>query len=256
MTRVARVLYTDTGTNLLMPSTTAHGTASWTAESGAYAASDETVGQVSIGGYKAAAKVIVSEELAGDEGIELDQYLADELGARLGVLAETAYVVGDGTGKPLGIAHSSSGVAVVSAATGSSTNFTPADLASAYKALPAAYRPRSTWLLHPDLLANMASRTDSNGGLVFTSLHADPPSLFGRPVEISADLAAPGLLAKSAVITDFQSAYTVRIVRGIGVQRQDEVHSDTGQLGFRAYLRTDGRVVLADAARILQHSAA
>jgi HK97 family phage major capsid protein len=84
----------------------------------------------------------------------------------------------------------------------------------------------------------------------------DPPSLFGRPVEISADLAAPGLLAKSAVIADFQSAYTVRIVRGIGVQRQDEVHSDTGQLGFRAYLRTDGRVVLADAARILQHSAA
>ena len=34
-----------------------------------------------------------------------------------------------------------------------------------------------------------------------------------------------------------------------------ELHSDNGQIGFRARSRVDGRVVLSDAARALAHSA-
>ena len=39
------------------------------------------------------------------------------------------------------------------------------------------------------------------------------------------------------------------------MQRQNELHSDNGQVGFRGFDRVDGRVVLADAMRVLQHSA-
>jgi HK97 family phage major capsid protein len=39
------------------------------------------------------------------------------------------------------------------------------------------------------------------------------------------------------------------------VQRQEEIHSDNGQIGFRAFERVDGRVILADALRILINSA-
>jgi HK97 family phage major capsid protein len=253
--RLARVLPTDSGTSMLMPTTTAHGTATWTAENTSYTLSDETFGQVSIGAFKASAAVIASEELAQDAGIEFDQYLAEELGARMGSLVDTAYVAGSGTGQPLGVSTSGNGISVVTAATGSSTSYKLADLVAVYKALPAAYRSRATWLIHPDDFASLAGLADTAGGLVFQSLQADPPTLLGRPVELSPDLAAPAANARSLVFGDFETAYTVRLVRGIGVQRQEELYSANGQIGYRGYLRTDGRVVVADAARILAHSA-
>jgi HK97 family phage major capsid protein len=41
--------------------------------------------------------------LLADESVGLDDYLVVELGARLGVLQESAFALGDGSGKPLGI---------------------------------------------------------------------------------------------------------------------------------------------------------
>ena len=51
---------------------------------------------------------------------------------------------------------------------------------------------------------------------------------------------------------DVAAGYAVRRVRGLGVQRQSELHSDSGQVGLRVYERVDGRVVLPDALRILK----
>jgi hypothetical protein len=93
------------------------------------------------------------------------------------------------------------------------------------------------------------------GGLVFPSLQFDPPSLMGRPVYISGDLPAPAANAKSLVFGDFKRAYAVRRVRNIGLIRYDELYSNTGQYAYRAFERVDGRHLIADAARILAHSA-
>jgi HK97 family phage major capsid protein len=108
---------------MLFPSTTTHGVATWTAENASYTASDEVFGQVSVGAFKGATSVIVSEEFARDAGADFEGYLAGELGVRVAVLEETAFAVGDGSGKPLGISTSTNGVATVTAATGSSTGF-------------------------------------------------------------------------------------------------------------------------------------
>jgi HK97 family phage major capsid protein len=54
---------------------------------------------------------------------------------------------------------------------------------------------------------------------------------------------------------DFRLAYGIRRVNGIGVQRQEELHSDSGQIGYRGYFRVDGRPLLSDVARILAHNA-
>jgi HK97 family phage major capsid protein len=96
---------------------------------------------------------------------------------------------------------------------------------------------------------------DTAGGVVFASLHAPQPTLFGRPVYIRADLPAPAASAKSLVFGDFKRAYCVRRVNGVTLQRVDELHSDSGHIGFRALARVDGSPLLADAARILAHSA-
>jgi HK97 family phage major capsid protein len=246
---------TDKGDTLGIAVVGTHGSAAWIAESGSYTPSDETITQQNLGAFKGGTKIIVSEELRTDEDVDLDAYLAFELGGRLGALQENAFVLGDGSGKPLGLVHTSSPYTIVTAATGSASAFKLADLKAVYKALPLAYRRNAAWLMNGDDFAELASLTDTAGALVLPSLQFDPPSLFGRPVLLSGDLPAPGANAKSIVLADFRRAYGIRRVNGIELQRQDELHSDSGQVGFRCRARVDGRPLLADAARILAHSA-
>jgi HK97 family phage major capsid protein len=252
---LARNLETEHGRPIPLPTTTAHGTASWTAENAGHTASDDTFGTVSLNAFKAGVKTIVSEELAQDALEDFDSYLAAEFGQRLAPLEEAAFAVGDGTGKPLGVAHASSGVAAVVAATGSATAFKLADVRAVWAALPDAYKPNASWVMSPSALASLANLVDTAGALVLPSLHAAEPTLYGARVYSSPELPAAAANARSVVVGDFSLGYAVRRVRGLSVQRQLELHSDSGQLGYRALERVDGRVVLADALRVLAHSA-
>ncbi len=109
--------------------------------------------------------------------------------------------------------------------------------------------------MSPSAFSSLANLADTAGGLVLPSLHTVAPSLYSRPVYVSPELPAAAASARSVVFGDFGLGYAVRRVRGLGVQRQDELHSDTGQIGYRLFSRVDGRVVLADALRILVNSA-
>jgi HK97 family phage major capsid protein len=240
LSQAAQEFVTAGGETFNVPMAGTHGTAAWTAESGSYTASDETITNAALSAFKSTSKIIVSEELLRDSAVDLDAYLVGELGGRIGVLNETGFINGNAT---------------VTAATGSTTNFTPADVAALFKALPLAYRSGATWIMNGDLYANLSTRTDSAGGLVFPSLGFDPPSLLGRPVLLSADLASPAASAKSIAIGNWKLAYGIRRVNAVGILRQQELHSDTGQLGMRAFHRVDGRPLLTDAARLGAHSA-
>ena len=252
---LARTIETDRGTNLALPVASVHGVGSWISENAAVVASDETFAQVVLGAHRAGTKVIVSQELAQDALDDFDRFLAEELGQRLGLLEESAFAQGDGSGKPLGIVTSGNGVAVVTAAAGSAAGFKLADLRSVWAALPEGYKPNASWLMSPSAFASLANLTDFGGGLVLPSLHAAQPSLYSRPVYVSPELPAAAANARSLVVGDLQAGYATRRVRGLGVQRLMELHSDVGQIGYQLFERLDGRVALPDALRILQNSA-
>lgn len=185
----------------------------------------------------------------------LDAYLAMELGGRLGQLEEIAFSIGSGTGQPLGAVHASSPYTVTTAAVGSTVLFKPADVLAFYLALGAAYRAQAAWVMHPTDFANLAASAATGGELVFPSLQGPEPTLYGRPVFLNAELPAPAANAKSLLFGDFKRAYAVRRVRGVGLQRLDELKAETGQIAYRAYERVDGRPTLASAAIIGAHSA-
>jgi len=252
---VAREIETPHGQTLSLPIASTHGVSTWTAENAAFTASDEVFTQTSVGAYKASTQVIVSEELLADAIPAFDEFLAGELAGRQATLEDTALAVGDGTGKPLGIAHASSGYSVVTAATGSATVFKTADVAAAYAGLPDAYQPFASWLMAPSAFRSIAGILDTAGALVFGSMHSSTPSLYGRPVFTVPDLPTSAANARSVVFGDIEQAYTVRRVTGLGLQRQDEIFSNNGQVGFRLFWRLDGRPVDLAAAIILRHSA-
>lgn len=255
--QLANTITTDSGEALQIPAVSSHGAATWTGENVGYTASDEAFGQVTLNAFKAGRTVIVSEELLTDAAFGLDSYLSQELGESIGLLEETAYAVGDGSGKPMGIANASSGVTVSQAAVGNSLSFTYSALVNFIFALPYQYRRNAVWIMADTAVKNFYTMLDSqNRPLWAVNLKEGQGDTFmGYPIYTSPDLTAVGVSAKSGIFGDIRRGYTIRRANGFSLQRQDELYSNNGQVGFRGFERVDGRVVLADAMRVLQHSA-
>jgi len=255
--QLAEVMTTDSGEAIQIPAVTSHGVATWTAENAAYTASDEVFGQITVNAFKAGRTVIVSEELLADSAFGLDSYLARELGESIGVLEETAYAVGDGTGKPLGIAHASSGVSILQAAVGNVSTFSYSALVNFIFGLPFQYRRNASWIFSDGAVKSLFLMLDSQNRplWIVNTAAGEPDTFLGYPIYSSPDLAAPAASTKSGLFGDYRRGYLIRRVNGFSLQRQVELYSNNGQVGFRGYERVDGRVQLADAMRVLQHSA-
>lgn len=250
---------TDNGDSIQVPANTAHGTASWTSESGSYTPSDETFAQVTLGANKATSKIIISEELLQDSAFPLDTFLAREFGERIGVLENTAYVKGSGTGQPQGLlsSNTASNITTVTAATGNAAAFTYAALVSAIFSLPKQYRDNASFIVNDQAARNLYLMLDSqNRPLWNVNVAASGPDTFlGYPIYTDPDVPAPGANNISVLFGDWKRTYVVRRVSGFSLQRQNELHSDNGQIGFRGFERVDGKVVLAAAGIALAHSA-
>ncbi len=96
------------------------------------------------------------------------------------MLEETAYALGDGAGKLLGIVHSTSGVPVTTASTGSASQFKrgrPGRLGRARGRVEALRDLDDV----PSAFPGLAGLTDSAGS-VLPSLQNENPPLLGRPV--------------------------------------------------------------------------
>jgi HK97 family phage major capsid protein len=254
---LARTLSTSTGDTFNIPLNLTHGSAAWLAESAAYTPSDEVITQGSLAAYKAGAKLIVSEELLTDSDFDLSGFIGQEFGERIGALAEAAYITGDGTGKPTGITDAASAVSASVLPAGQVTTTTYAGIAPAILSVPAQYRDGAALLVSDSLYVRLATIVDTTGRPIWSPSMAagTPDTVLGMPVYSHPNLAAIGANSKSGIVGNFNRAYWIRRVNGIYMQRQDELHSDNGQVGFRAYLRLDGKVVLADALRIVTFAA-
>jgi HK97 family phage major capsid protein len=255
---LARTITTSGGETINVPLNLTHGTAAWIAESGSYTPSDETITNGTLSAFKAGTKIIVSEELLTDSEFDLPSFLSAEFGERIGALAEDAYVNGDGSGKPTGILNG----AVVTRSTlvaGQVATTTYAGLAPAILSVPAQYRygPGVALLVSDSLFVRLLTIVDSTGRPIWAGGMSEgaPDRVLGMPVYSHPNLAAIGANSESGIVGDFTRGYTIRRVNGVFMQRQNELHSDSGQVGFRSYLRLDGKVMLADALRVVKFAA-
>jgi HK97 family phage major capsid protein len=261
MGQLANEIITDSGETLQVPTVTAHGVMSWTGESAAFTPSDETFGQVSLGAYKGTTKIIVSEELLQDVSFDLEAYLANEFGERLGVGQNTAFIKGDGTNKPTGILQTTGTAsnlgADFTAAVGNSTAFNYTALVSAIFTLPPQYRRGASFIVNDGSARNLYLMQDTQNRPLWSVNVAStgPDTFLGYPIYTDPDMPAPAANNVSMAFGNWNRVYTVRRVRGLGIQRQNELHSDNGQVGFRAYERVDGKVTFPLAGIGVKHSA-
>lgn len=259
MRQIATVETTSTGEKITAPMEDTHGVASWLATNAAYAESDEAFLQVTLDAFKAGTLIRVAEELLQDSAFDLEAYIARQFAARIGILENTAYVVGDGVGKPTGIVTSAAVGRTMPV--GSTTGF-PAggaggdEIIRLMHSVLMAYRNRGAFLMKDATMLAIRLLKDGQGNYLWRpGLEANSAdTLVGRPLYVDPDMPTMAANAKAVLFGDF-SAYVIRDVQGVGIQRLNELYAANGQVGFRAYHRTEGKLLNPDAVKALANSA-
>ena len=253
--QMAKVIRTSSGDRKI-PVVASKGTASWIDEEGAYPESDDSFGQVSIGAYKLGTMIKVSEELLNDSVFDLQSYISREFARRIGAKEEEAFFTGDGKGKPLGVLAAAGG-AETGVTAASATAVTADELMDLYYSLKSPYRKKSVWVLNDSTIKAIRKLKDTNGQYLWQpSLTAGTPdTILGRPVKTSAYMPAIAAGAKTIAFGDF-SYYWIADRQGRSFKRLNELYAASGQVGFLASQRVDGKLVLAEAVKVLAQKAA
>lgn len=253
--QMAKVIQTSSGDRKI-PVVASKGTASWIDEEGAYPESDDSFGQVSIGAYKLGTMIKVSEELLNDSVFDLQSYISREFARRIGAKEEEAFFTGDGKGKPLGVLAATGGAETGVTAV-SATAVTADELMDLYYSLKSPYRKKAVWVLNDSTIKAIRKLKDNNGQYLWQpSLTAGAPDMIlGRPIKTSAYMPAIAAGAKTIAFGDF-SYYWIADRQGRSFKRLNELFAATGQVGFLASQRVDGKMILAEAVKVLVQKAA
>ena len=253
--QMAKVIKTSSGDRKI-PVVASKGTASWIDEEGAYPESDDSFGQVSIGAYKLGTMIKVSEELLNDSVFDLQSYISREFARRIGAKEEEAFFTGDGKGKPLGVLAAAGG-AETGVTAASATAVTADELMDLYYSLKSPYRKKSVWVLNDSTIKAIRKLKDNNGQYLWQpSLTAGVPDMIlGRPIKTSAYMPAMAAGAKTIAFGDF-SYYWIADRQGRSFKRLNELFAASGQVGFLASQRVDGKMILAEAVKVLVQKAA
>ena len=253
--QMAKVIKTSSGDRKI-PVVASKGTASWIDEEGAFPESDDSFGQVSIGAYKLGTLIKVSEELLNDSVFDLQSYISREFARRIGAKEEEAFFTGNGTGKPLGVLAATGG-AETGVTAASSTAVTADELMDLYYSLKSPYRKKSVWVLNDSTIKAIRKLKDNNGQYLWqpSLVAGTPDTILGRPVKTSAYMPAIAAGAKTIAFGDF-SYYWIADRQGRSFKRLNELYAATGQVGFLASQRVDGKLILAEAVKVLAQKAA
>ena len=251
---LAHIIRTASGERKI-PVVSSKGTASWIEEGGAFPESDDTFGQVTIGAYKLGTTIKVSEELLNDSVFDLENYIAREFARRIGTKEEEAFFTGDGSGKPLGVLADKGG-AEIGVTAASASAITSDELLDLYYSLFSPYRKKAVWVVNDSTVKAIRKLKDNNGQYLWQpGLIANAPdTILGRPVKTSAFMPSIAAGAKSIIFGDFKY-YWIADRQGRTFKRLNELYATTGQVGFLASQRVDGRLILPEALKVLKQKA-
>jgi len=246
----ANVITTENHGELSIPTADDTGNAgAWTAEGGAITPADLVTDNIKMGAHKVSTGVVVSTELLEDAFFDIETWLAGALGIRLARTFESAFINGDGSGKPLGIVADTATVNVVSAVT---LVVDEDDMRNAIYALTPSQRLGAKFYVSDEQMKAMDEWKDTTGRPLLqaqagaTPADAVTSTLAGYPVVVNFELGDPAEVADVPVIFGNPISYWVRNIRNVTVKRSDELYALTDEVLWTATTRLDGKPVSAN----------
>ena len=253
MRGLANVIQTTSGDRKI-PVVSTHGSAGWLDEGKPYTESDEAFSQVTLSAFKLGTFLKISEELLNDAAFDVEAYLAGEFARRIGAAEEQAFLVGDGKGKPTGIF--ATGGAQAGLTTAKATDISADELIDLHYSLRAPYRKNAVWLMNDATVKTVRKLKDNQGQYLWQpALTAGAPDMIlGKPVHTSTFAPEIKAGAKTVAFGDL-SYYWIADRQGRSFKRLNELFATSGQVGFLASQRLDGKLVLPEAVKILTQKA-
>lgn len=207
---------------------------------------DTTFGQTVFGSWTyTTQKITVSNELLRDAAFDLESFLRKAFVTRIGRIQNTEFTVGTGTTMPVGLFN---GIAAgVTAATGGATSVSYNNLVDLIHSLDPAYRGDAKFMFHDTTLAAIRKLVDTqNRPLLGLGINGgDPNQILGYSYIINQDVPVLAANAKSVAFGDFQTAYTIRDVGNLSINRLDELGMLQNSTIFVGFAAADGQYVNA-----------
>lgn len=255
----AHIIHTSSGDRKI-PVSVSKGTASWIDEEEQFPLSDDTFGVLTLGAYKLATTIKVSEELLHDSVFDVPSYVAKEFARRIGVAEEEAFFTGNGSGKPTGILADKVDNKDIGAQVGvtaaSSTAATFDEVIDLFYSLRAPYRRNAVFMMNDATVRDLRKLKNGHGEYLWQpSVSANTPdTIMNRPVYTSSFMPQMAAGSKSILFGDL-GYYWIADREGRTFQRLNELYATTGQVGFLSFERVDGKLILPEACKVLQMKA-
>ena len=139
----------------------------------------------------------------------------------------------------------------------SATAITMDEVMDLYYSLRAPYRRNAVFIMNDSTIKAIRKLKNGNGDYLWQpSLTAgQPDTLLNRPVYTSSYMPAIAAGNKTILFGDL-GYYWVADRQGRSFKRLNELYAATGQVGFLASERVDGKLILAEAVKVLQMKSA
>lgn len=255
-TSKARVIRTATGNALPWPSLNdTYNTGSIVAENTqiTQSSTEMAFSRIVLNAWKfTSGLVLVPIELIQDSAFDVQGFVANALGIRIGRSQNSYFTTGTGSSQPTGVVTAAT--LGVTGATGETSKWVYNDIVNLIHSVDPAYRAGAQFMMHDSTAAITEQMVDGNNRPLLNSslagisgeVKAGEPgkatyTILGYPVVINNDMATMAANAKSVLFGDF-TRFLIRDVMDLMLVRFGEKYMDYGQIGFTAFSRSDSNL--------------
>lgn len=232
------------------------------AEATAASTASLTFGRKTLDAFKYTTNVFtLSNELIQDNIVSAEQEIIEVSGEMFGRGFNEAFTTANGSSKPLGLI---AGLAALGSSAGigktgaSATAITYADLVDLKYSVNKAYQANAKWMFNYLTEGVVRKLVDSTGQPIWTMgniQNGSPDTILGNPYIVNDDMANPAANATPIAFGDFKKAYTIRMVKGVGLRRLTELYATSDEVGFVSFMRADGDLMDEKAAKLFKNAA-
>lgn len=234
--------------------------AAWAAETDARSdTTTQQIGKNNIMTYEMYAQPKATQKLIDDASIDVEAWLATKVGEKFAALESTAFISGDGSGKPKGILAYAAGTSfgqIEQIHSGTSAVVTADSLITLYYALKDDYAKNATFLMNRSVIqaVRLLKNTTTGQYIWQPGLAAGTPdTLMGVPVAAAADMPVAAADSLSVAVGDFNRGY--KIVDRVGIRILRDPFTDKPYVKFYTTKRVGGEVVNSEAIKLLKLAA-
>ena len=205
-----------------------------------------------------------TQQILDDAAINMEQWLGDKIGTAFALEEATAFVTGNGTGKPKGFLTYAAGTTnpgqIEQIKTGVDGDLGAAPdagdvLINALYSLKQQYRANAAWFMNRATTALVRKAKDSDGAYIWQPGVAagQPATLLGYPVAAFEDMPNPATGSLSIAVGDMRAAY--QIVDRQGIRTLRDPYTNKPYVLFYSTKRVGGAVVNFEAIKLIDFSA-